>query len=235
MSENAPSSIEIGDAHAPALPVLDEGVAPMDLSAIPNATLNDDGSITLVLDYPQTVNFGSVGQTGAQTASYESLTFRRLNGAQFLKLMRRPRMLEAGIAACTGLQEARLALLLDKLDTSDIFAMRAAFEQIMGGMGDGLPDQAEETPDGIKLPLRFPAPDGSGSVHHELVFHRMNGADLKAIEMAKDLVLPTRMARSTGLVLKAARELFDAMDAADAYDANRVARFLSSNGRKTGG
>lgn len=235
MSENAPTSIAIGDALEPALPVLDEGVAPMDVSGIPNATLNDDGSITLALEYPQTVNFGSVGQAGAQAASYDALAFHRLTGAQFLKLMRRPRMLEAGMAASTGLQEARLALLLDKLDTSDIFAMRAAFEQIMGGMGDGLPDHAEETPDGIKLPLRFPAPDGSGIVHHELVFHRMNGADLKAIEMAKDLVLPTRMARSTGLALKVARELFDAMDAADAYDANRVARFLSSNGRKTGG
>ena len=235
MTDFGPTSIAIGDALAPALPVLDEGVAPMDVSAIPNATLNDDGSITLLLDYPRTVNFGSVGQAGTQAASYETLTFRRLTGAQFLKLLRRPRMLEAGMAASTGLQEARMALLLDKMDTSDIFAMRAAFEQIMGGMGDGLPEHAEETPDGIVLPLRFPVPDGSGDVHHDLVFHRMNGADLKAIEQAKDLVLPTRMARSTGLVLKVAREVFDAMDAADAYDANRVARFLSSSGRKTGG
>jgi hypothetical protein len=210
-----------------------DAVAPMDLSAIQGAQANDDGSATLALKVPTTLTFVTAGVS--QTASYESLTFRRLTGAELLKLVKRSDLRAAGMALSLGLPEARLALLSDKMTAPDLTAARVVFDQIMGGMDAGLPDHARVTEDGIELPLRLPAVDGDGEQHHTLVFRDLVGADLKAIERAGDQMLPTRLSRCTGLKLKSASVLFAAMDAADAYDANRVARFLSEVGRPTGG
>ena len=148
--------------------------------------------------------------------------------------MRRPNIVHAGIALSAGMNDARFALLATKLDSSDLIAARSVFEQILGGMGGGIPDHAAETDDGVVLPLRRPAHDGVGTEYNELTFRRMTGADLMAIEAAQHLVLPTRLSRSTGIVLKLAREIFEDMDAADAWDANEVGRFLARNGRRTG-
>jgi hypothetical protein len=223
---NAPGVVFGAAGSAPAV---NDQVAPMDLSAIPNAQLNDDGSVTLTLTAPLMLTVGT------QQAPYESLTFHRLSGADLLKLVKRSNLTAAGIAISARLQEARVALLTDKMAGPDLTRARRIFEEIMGGMGAGLPEHAVVTDEGIELPLRLACVDGDDEPHETLLFRDLTGADLKAIEGAGDRLVPTRLSRCTGLKIKSALVLANAMDAADLWDANRVGRFLGENGRPTGG
>jgi hypothetical protein len=108
----------------------------------------------------------------------------------------------------------------------------------------GLPKRAVLNPDGtVALPLRYPVTlrvQRGGEtlredVHEAITFHRMTGADLRAITAASgDAGVAVAVARSSRLSLPVAMKLFDRMDAADAADAAAVAGFFLGSGDRTG-
>lgn len=111
------------------------------------------------------------------------------------------------------------------------------------GLGDPLPESATLHEDGsISLVLRKKVGVVRKTERGEkrediasLTFHRLTGADMRAVSAASDInaqiVLLARSARLREAVMS---KVFDSMDAADIVDAGRcVERFLGS-GRKTG-
>lgn len=220
-----------GAAPAAVLPVLDEGIAPLDLPS--SATLNEDGTVTVQFDFPVTLEFRSVNGGSAQSVHYDSLRLRRLTGADVTKIIAAKASTDVALARASGLSQARIALLTERMDAPDVTALRDTIAAMLGGLDDGLPKHADEIEGVIVLPLRRDTEDGSGATIERLEFKRLTGGDLKAIADAKD-TMPAALHRACGLTLKAARDLFDGMDGADAMDAQRVIGFLSGSGRKTG-
>ena len=69
----------------------------------------------------------------------------------------------------------------------------------------------------------------------ELTFHRMTGADLRAISAASgEAGIAVLFARATRLTPAIATKLFDKLDAADAGDAMAIAGFFFGVGGRTG-
>ena len=106
---------------------------------------------------------------------------------------------------------------------------------------DRLPDHAVKNDDGsVTLPLAYPVPlatrkDGKvrERTYDALTFHRLNGADQRAIGAApEDMQSVVAFARATRLNQAVMNALFDRMDAADIVDGGRVLNhFLTSGGR----
>ncbi len=115
-----------------------------------------------------------------------------------------------------------------------------------GGGADSLPHHAMLQADGsVKLPLLYPvtlryrtgvdAPVREETTS-ELHFHRLNGADMRAVGAASaDSRAVLVIARSARVGEALMHRLFDRMDAADVTAAGDVvAHFLGSGRRKTG-
>jgi hypothetical protein len=222
-----------GDAASPdtSLPVLNEGAAPLDLPE--RATLLPDGTVRLDLEFPCEVKYREVGGQVARSDSYDHLVLRRLQGPDMRRILDAKNTTNAALARSAGLTPAKLALLLEKMDSSDVGAAQQVINELLGGQKEGLPAHAEETDAGIRLPLLYPATDGDGEAHSELMFGRMTGADRAAIAQAKN-PLDWAIHRATGLTPKAAHGLVDDMDGADIVAAQQVIAFLSGSGRRTG-
>ena len=103
MSGLLPEGMTINLTGAAPVTPFNEAVAPMDLTGIPGAQANSDGGATLTLKRPTTLTFVTGGVT--DQAPYESLTFRRLTGAELLKLVKRSDLRAAGMALSVGLPE----------------------------------------------------------------------------------------------------------------------------------
>ncbi|MFG1466826.1 hypothetical protein V5F77_28895 [Xanthobacter sp. DSM 24535] len=112
-------------------------------------------------------------------------------------------------------------------------------------LGDALPKRAVMNPDGsITLPLRLPVAVRSRSQQgterteefKALTFHRLVGADLRAITSAatasQPVVMLARSARIREAVMNVA---FDKMDAADIADATAVVAHFFDGGQKKRG
>jgi len=108
---------------------------------------------------------------------------------------------------------------------------------------DKLPEDAIKNTDGsVTLPLLFPVTirskkDGKirEKTYADLTFHRLVGADQRAIASAKDEDMAVvSFARSTRINQAVMNALFDRMDAADITRAGRVINHFLSNGPKTG-
>lgn len=110
-------------------------------------------------------------------------------------------------------------------------------------LGD-LPKRAVRNGDGsVTLTLRFPVTITIRSAQHgsrqetypALTFHRLTGADLRAIhaasEAAKEAVA---LARSTRIREQLMAGIYDLADAADLADASTVITSFLPSGRKTG-
>lgn len=182
------------------IPVLREDDAP----ELPSgATLNEDASITLPLLVPVVLKFKKPGGT-PQEEPYDHLSLRRLTGTDMRKVIAASgaRSTALVLSAATGLSQAKVALLQDRMDAADVRAAQAVIVALLG-MGDGLPKRAEHGDDGsITLPLLTPTEDGDGVLHEALAFRRLTGADLTAIAAAKDDTLPVAIHRATGLTLR---------------------------------
>lgn len=109
---------------------------------------------------------------------------------------------------------------------------------------DRLPEDAVRNTDGsVTLPLHFRVTlrtKKNGEIKErtfdELVFHRLNGANLRAIAAASDEhQIAVSFACATRLNQAVMNALFDKMDQFDIARAGRVLNFFGSNGRKTGG
>lgn len=203
------------------------GVAEVPLLDLPaGAEAQPDGSVVLTLEYPVTVAF-----RGAEDKAriVTSLTLRRLSGADVRRMTEASakRAMPMALAASAGETPARMALLTGLMDASDVNAASAVVSALLD-IGDDLPERAREDGRTVVLPLLFPVPD-----REEIVFRRLTGADLLAIGGAKDVVCQA-LARSAGMSPAEARELFDALDGADAMGVQRVIGFLSGTGRTTG-
>lgn len=111
-------------------------------------------------------------------------------------------------------------------------------------LGADLPARAIRNEDGsITLPFRFPvsvtiksAQHGTRSERYEkLTFHRLTGADLRAVDAAsaasKGVVMLARSARIRESLMGG---LFDRMDGADIVDATACVGSFFPNGAKTG-
>nr|WP_294547679.1 phage tail assembly protein [uncultured Rhodopila sp.] len=111
--------------------------------------------------------------------------------------------------------------------------------------GGGLPRGAVRLADGsVRLPLRYPvkmvyktsadAPTKTEE-YNELTFHRLLGADMRAISDADaGSKAVMAIARSTRLGFGLMSRLFDRMDAADTVAAGVVIGHFLGNGLKTG-
>ncbi|MBD8554920.1 hypothetical protein IFT84_10330 [Rhizobium sp. CFBP 8762] len=108
---------------------------------------------------------------------------------------------------------------------------------------DKLPDHAVRNLDGsVTLPLRFPVTIKSqkgGKIterrFEHLVFHRLVGADQRAIAaVADEHMAPVSFARSTRLNQAIMNALFDRMDVADIASGGQVLNHFLTNGPTTG-
>ena len=108
---------------------------------------------------------------------------------------------------------------------------------------DRLPESAVLNADGsVTLPLEYPQTltvkkgEKVREEHfNELVFHRLSGADQRAIASASDAMLNVvAFARSTRINQAIMNVLFDKMDAADINAGAQVFQHFLKRGRKTG-
>lgn len=108
---------------------------------------------------------------------------------------------------------------------------------------EGLPKTATEQEDGTVLlrlahPVRLKFKRGGvvrEEAFEELTFHRLTGADMRAIaEAQRGLVDVTAIARSTRMDQGKLNALYDRMDAADAVNCGRVVALFLGAGTKTG-
>ncbi|MBN9232772.1 MULTISPECIES: hypothetical protein [Phyllobacteriaceae] len=108
---------------------------------------------------------------------------------------------------------------------------------------DRLPPHAKKNQDGsVTLPLKFPRDlqiRKNGKVrtdrYERLVFHRLNGADQRAIAAAKeDDMSVVAFARSTRISQAIMNALFDKMDGADIAAGGQVLNSFFATGRTTG-
>ncbi|WP_439596457.1 hypothetical protein [Falsiroseomonas sp.] len=110
---------------------------------------------------------------------------------------------------------------------------------------DAIPARAEVLPDGtVRLPLLFPVTLRYRQTHRDavreepvdaLTFHRLNGADLRAVAAATpEAQTMVALARSARIPERRFGLMFDQMDAADIGDAQRCVAGFLGNGRKTG-
>ncbi|MEP9350567.1 phage tail assembly protein [Xanthobacter sp. KR7-225] len=109
----------------------------------------------------------------------------------------------------------------------------------------GLPARAVRNGDGtVTLPLRFPVAltvrSSTGATrtesYAELTFHRLTGADIRALQSAskesQPALLLARSSRTREAVMNA---VFDRMDAADIADASKVVESFFGAGRTNQG
>ena len=227
----ADAPIVIGDLPDDGIPVLFDG-PPMDLP--PGATLNADGSVTLALQHPFTLQFKPIGSDQvAREEPFDFLIFRRLGGADVRKMIGAKNAADMALALCTGLGPAKLSLVQKLMDAADEGAASEVVSELLGGLKAGLPPHAEDTPDGIVLPLFKPATDEQGTAFSSLTFKRLTAERRRAAADAPNL-LDWGISWATGLSPKAAKSLVDDMDGADAMGVNLVILFLCGSGRRTG-
>jgi len=205
------------DRAAPELPLLD---LPAGAEQLPN------GDVCLTLDYPVTIAVRGKEDDGE---TITALTLRRLAGVDLRRITdasaaRGPAI---ALAAASGLTQARMALVLSRMDASDVNAANMVVGALLD-IGEGLPERAREDGREVVLPLLFPVGE-----RDEIRFRRLNGADLQAIAAGKD-TLTHALGRAAGMSPVEARELFDALDGADAMGVSRVVGFLSGSGRTSG-
>ncbi|ANM05227.1 hypothetical protein AMC78_CH03158 [Rhizobium phaseoli] len=112
------------------------------------------------------------------------------------------------------------------------------------GSADRLPEGAVQNENGsVTLPLSFPVTlrirkggEVRERVYRDLTFHRLNGADMRAISAAgSEHQSAVTFARSTRINQATMNALFDNMDLSDIDRAGGILVFFVSNGRKTGG
>lgn len=108
---------------------------------------------------------------------------------------------------------------------------------------DRLPPHAKKNKDGsVTLPLKFPRDvhvrkDGKVRTNSyvQLVFHRLTGADQRAIGAAKEEDMTVvAFARSTRISQAVMNALFDKMDGADIAAGGQVLNSFFATGRTTG-
>ncbi|MDR6102797.1 hypothetical protein QE369_002994 [Agrobacterium larrymoorei] len=108
---------------------------------------------------------------------------------------------------------------------------------------DALPKSAKKNADGsITLPLQYPigiTTRKDGKVRErwfeELTFHRLNGANQRAIAAASgEMMSVVAFSQSTRINQAVMNALFDKMDAADINNGGRVLNHFLSSGPKTG-
>lgn len=108
---------------------------------------------------------------------------------------------------------------------------------------DRLPDQAIQNDDGsVTLPLMFPQSlrirkNGKerSEVYTELTFHRLTGADQRAISATSDgMMTVVAFARTTRISQAIMNVLYDKLDAADITAGGQVLNSFIATGRKTG-
>lgn len=108
---------------------------------------------------------------------------------------------------------------------------------------DRLPDHVTQNADGsVTLPLKFPQTlqvKKNGTVRSDryeaLTFHRLTGADQRAISSASDeMMTVVAFARSTRISQAVMNVLFDRLDLADISAGGQVLNSFIATGRKTG-
>ena len=223
--------IMIGDLpiETPAQP---GDAAPLDLP--PNAALNADGTVTLTLEWPCSVDLRKPGTSDvAATESYTALTLRRLTGADVRAMIAAKDSGETALALSSGLGLGKLRRLQTVLDARDEADANAVIGEFLGVAGQGLPARAIEDDGVITLPVLYPVTDESGVVHDRIVFRRMTAVMRKQAVAARS-ILDWGVAQTIGLTSKQASAFVDIMDGADAVAVNQVVLFLFGSGPRTG-
>ena len=105
-----------------ALPVAKADVDDLDQPILPKgAERNDNGSVTLTLLHPRTLTIKN-GQGVVREVSYDTLTFHRLNGADFNRVRttaEEHQQLKMFVCS-TRMREVEMRALYDRLDAADI-------------------------------------------------------------------------------------------------------------------
>ena len=214
----------------------DDGALALALALPRGATLDRDGSVVLILDYPVTIKFRKPGNATPIEQAFNQIRLHRLHGSDMRRVLdAKGRAATLALALSAHMTEAKIALLQKRMDASDVSAASSVVAALCGFSADsGLPENAEITPEGaVRLKLVYPVEPEGFEPRDELMLRRLTGEDLQAISQAKDTLI-TAIARGTGMTPREANAVFDAMDALDIMGAQRVVGFLSGNGRTTG-
>ena len=222
--------IEIGDGAAQTEDAF-INAPPMDLPA--NAVLNADGSVTLTLEFPKELKFRVAnGDQVVRSEPVTQLVLRRLTGRDLrAQTQAKDQQVEA-LALSSGLGRMKIAQLLNVIDAADDRAAADVIGQLLGDLPMGLPPHAEDTPDGVRLPLWFPV-TFNGKVYDELTFRRLTGAQRRKLG-EQDNIVDWGVGFATGLDRRDAMELVNLMDGADGMAVNRVVLFLCGSFRTRG-
>lgn len=225
--------IVIGDlTPVPAATAVLTEAPPLDLPR--GAELNPDGSVTMTLDYPVTLKFRLAGSDAVtREEPVTQLVLRRLTGADVRKMIGAKNPSTMALSLSSGLGLAKLHTLQNVMDASDDAAAAEIVNELLGGFAAGLPAHADETPEGITLPLMYPAADEDGTVRTEISFKRLTAVQRRQAGEAPNL-LDWGASMATDVSPKTAKTLVDAMDGADAMAVNRVVLFLCGSGRRSG-
>ena len=213
------------------VPVLLEGRV---LNLPEGAVRNPDGSVTLTLVAPKLFRYSDRGQL--QESTLETLLLHRLNGVDIAKMRAAKDPTNTALVQSLRWSAAKFELLLKVLDARDL----GRAEEVVGEFLDmsaagGLPPHAEETAEGVMLPMmEHPAEDAAGTAHDSFLFKWLTAAQVRQIKDAPD-PLAWAVALATGLSPKGAKEVLASMDGADAMAMSRVVSFLRGAGRRTGG
>ncbi len=99
------------------------------------ATLNDDGSVTLVLRFPVLLQWKTVGSEVVQSDRYDTLTFHRLRGADMKEISKasRDKTIVVGLARSAGISELKMDAVFDRMDGADAGAAGQILSYFLGG------------------------------------------------------------------------------------------------------
>jgi hypothetical protein len=102
------------------------------------AARNDDGTVTLPLLYPVTLEWKKQGAATSTKDSYDSLTMRRLTGKDMMTMgaAARDKVASIGIALSAGIKPHIFQHVFERMDGADI---KAASDVLNHFLGSGQP------------------------------------------------------------------------------------------------
>jgi hypothetical protein len=195
------------------------GAASLDLPSA--ATLNQDGSVTFVLAHPIELKIPAKGNNAAQVEHVDRLVLYRLAGSEVRKVRAAPNPAQRAQALSLRISLERLAAIQAKIDAQDRTAVANVVYELMGRPGSGLPANAEETADGIRLHLRRSVMNEAGETIFDLHFGPLTEAQKRVIPRSQS-PMDWGLAAAAGISPKAAKAIIDQMDGADAIAVTMV-------------
>jgi hypothetical protein len=188
----------------------------------PGASVNADGSVSLVLSCPVTIPAGPRSTERADAQQIEKLVFRRMSGEALRKAQSAKSPVSLAMAKMLGMIPVTFERLKAAINDQDY---AAAIEVATSLIGDAvhIPERAMTLPDGsVMLPLLYPVSDGQ-TVHYSLQFYPLLQQQLASLPRpGHDKFMAFALHHATKLPLRVASVAADRMDAVDHASAEAI-------------